>query len=103
MHPPPEPYLQPPTLTPNPNQPPTPSPSPSPSPNQARSRAATRSATLLAASVAARRDYDELLPFYDEGVRFSRFGEVVPVGSLPAPLLRELLRATLQQASAALP
>ena len=41
--------------------------------------------------MAARRDYDELLPFYDEGVRFSRFGEVVPVGSLTAPLLRELL------------
>ena len=41
--------------------------------------------------MAARRDYDELLPFYDEGVRFSRFGEVVPVGTLTAPLLRELL------------
>ena len=41
--------------------------------------------------MAARRDYDELLPFYDEGVRFSRFGEVVPVGALTAPLLRELL------------
>ena len=37
------------------------------------------------------RDYDSLLPFYDEGVRFSRFGEIVPVGALNAPLLRQLI------------
>ena len=58
----------------------------------ARSRAATRStAALLAGAAEARRDYDDLLPFYDEGVRFSRFGEIVPVGTLTAPLLRELI------------
>ena len=37
------------------------------------------------------RDYDNLLPFYDEGVRFSRFGEIVPVGALTAPLIRQLI------------
>ena len=64
-------------------------------------RAATRSSSTLVAGATphmsstlvaeVRSDYDDLLPFYDEGVRFSRFGEIVPVGTLTAPLLRQLL------------